>query len=118
MSPKLKKIRDGLRILDLPSEELMHHERKRIVYIVPVARNYVDYLIGFDEVPDLLIPMAYPPAVTRKIVAWWTRRWALHRASRDNVLSEITEHTLTYPMEHEARVKMPPALSLQGLLFD
>ena len=86
--------------------------------MVPVARNYADYLMGFDEVPDLLMPMADPPGVTQKIVAWWTRRWALRRASVDSVLSEINENTLTYPMEHGARVKMPPTQELQGVLFE
>jgi hypothetical protein len=117
-SPKLRKIRDGLDNLGVSSDELLHYTRKRIIYIIPVARNYSEYLLGFDDAPQYLMPMDDPQSATKSIVKWWVQRWALQRAGRDKILDEIGGHDLTYPVRHGARVRTPTTSSLQSSLFD
>lgn len=117
VSPKFRKIRSGLDTLGVPSDVLMHHERKRIVYMVPVARNYAEYLMGFDDQPEYLIPQNDPGVASKKIVEWWAQRWGLQRAVQDKFLDEIASHQITFPVAHGARVKTLTEPSLQQELF-
>lgn len=110
VSPKLRKIRGGLELLDFPADELLQHGRKRIVYGVSMVRNLREYLLGIETEPDYLIPIRDGAASTKAIADWWKRRWLCQsrRLESDAVLSEVERHTLMYPIVHGARVERPP----------
>ena len=118
MSPKFRKIRDGLDALNLPADVLLKHGRQRIVYGVPVARNLREFLLGMDDEPEYFFDMDDPSRSTREIGCWWAERWLGKRLESDDVLARVEEHTLVRPIRHGARVVLPLVDDGQANLFD
>jgi len=118
VSPKLRKIRDGLDALKLPSDVLLQHGRQRIVYGVPLIRNLREFLLGMDEKPEYVFEMKCPQKSTEEIVSWWTERWLQKRIESDNALAKVEQNTLVQPIRHGARVVLPRIDDGQGTLFD
>ena len=118
VSPKLRKIRDGLQTLGVPPNPFLKHARHRAIYMIPVAKNYSEYLMGFDSGPEYLVPLEDTKAISQKVVDWWVDRWALNRCNHDDVIADIRRHDFTYPIEHGARVQAPEPISYQGPLFE
>jgi len=109
VSPKFRKVRQALDLLNLPSETLLRHHRPRVVYAVSLIRNLGDYLIGLAKKPDYIVPSSDGAVATAKIGAWWRERWLRHRITSDDVLEEVARHTLVRPIRHGSRVPaMPP----------
>lgn len=104
VSPKLRKVRQALDLLNLPSGMLLRHHRPRVIYAVSLIRNLADYLIGLARQPDYIIPAGEGPAATAAIGAWWRERWLRHRIMSDEVLEEVARHTRVHPVTHGARV--------------
>ena len=117
-SPKLRKIREGLDALNLPTDALLRHGRSRIVYGVPLVRNLREFLLGMDDEPEYLFELEDPNKGTETIARWWSRRWLSKRIIRDQVLAQVEEHTLVRPVRHGARVMLPTLENGQGSLFD
>jgi hypothetical protein len=113
VSPKLRKVREGLELLNLPSELFLRHGRKRILYGINLVRNTRDFLLGLDEKADYLIPKKVWPEATRLIGAWWRKRWLTRRIQSDDVLADVAHHTLVHPIVHGARVVLPTEEELQ-----
>jgi hypothetical protein len=107
ISPKLRKVRQGLDLLNLPSSLLLQHHRKRIVYGVSLISNLADYLIGADRAPHYLFPLRSGPATSAGISAWWRDRWLHRRIESDDVIAEVGRHALVLPNRHGARVAIP-----------
>jgi hypothetical protein len=119
VSPKLRKIRQGLDVLGLPSDRLLRHHRKRVVYAVSLVRNLRDYLLGIDAEPEYLLSINDSPSASAGIVAWWRERWLRNRVRSDEVLAEVAKHTLIRPISHGARVVRPLApIEQRELLFE
>jgi hypothetical protein len=104
VSPKLRKVRQALDMLNMPSGMLLRHHRPRVVYAVSLVRNLADYLIGLAKQPDYILPANDVPASTAAICAWWGERWVRHRVTSDEVLVEVARHTRVHPVTHGARV--------------
>jgi hypothetical protein len=107
VNPRLRKIRDGLDLLGLDSDALLLHGNARLIYGVPLALNFREYLLGREAVPQYPFDCDHPQDVTSAIASWWTKRWLLRRIVRDDVLREVSRHRLTYPVTHGARVILP-----------
>lgn len=107
VSPKLRKIRQGLDLLGLPSDLLLRHHRQRVVYAVSLVRNLPDHLLGVDRHPSYLVPVEHGPVATTYIAAWWRERWLRNRIGSDDVLAEVARHTLVRPIRHGGRVEVP-----------
>ena len=118
VSPKLRKIRDGLDALNLPADILLQHGRQRIVYGVPVVRNLREFLLGMDDEPEYLFAMNDPERSTEEIGRWWTERWLRKRIESDDVLARVEQHTLVRPIRHGARVVLPDIDDGQATLFE
>jgi hypothetical protein len=118
VSPKLRKIRDGLDALKLPTDVLLQHGRQRIVYGVPVVRNLREFLLGMDDEPEYCFDMNEPERSTEEIGRWWTERWLKNRIESDDVLARIEQHTLVRPIRHGARVVLPHTDDGQATLFE
>ena len=118
VSPKLRKIRDGLDALNMPADVLLQHGRQRIIYGVPIARNLREFLLGMDDEPEYLFDMDEPERSTEEIGRWWTERWLRKRIESDDVLARVEQHTLVRPIRHGARVVLPRIDDGQGTLFD
>lgn len=107
VSPKLRKVRAGLDLLEFPAERLLRHHRRRIVYAISLVGNLKRYLLGMEDRPKYLLPMSEGRATTQKIASWWRERWLKNRILSDNVLSDVERHTLVRPVTHGARVILP-----------
>ena len=107
VSPKLRKVRQALDLLNMPSKILLRHYRPRVIYAVRLIRNHNDYLIGLAKRPDYIIPLNKGSVATEAIVAWWRERWLRQRITKDEVLAEVARHTCVRPITHGARVPRP-----------
>src|SRR5262249_43188881 len=85
VSPKLRKVRQALELLRLPSAVLLRHHRPRVVYAVSLVRNLGAHLLGLDPKPDYLIRLDDGQAATAQIAAWWRERWLRNRIMSDEV---------------------------------
>lgn len=117
-SPKLRKVRQALDLLSLPSAVLLRHHRPRVIYAVNLVRNLSDYLIGLARRPDYIVSPEEGPAASSAISAWWRERWLKHRISSDDVLAEVARHTPIVPVTHGARVPRRHAASQPCILGD
>jgi hypothetical protein len=121
VSPKLRKLRDGLGQLNLPANVLLQHGRARVVYGVPLARNLREYLLGKDDVPDYIFAQNNPEAATKSIATWWAERWLCRRIESETVLDEVERHTTVRfgkHLLHGACVRLPENDQEQQMLFD
>ena len=118
VSPKLRKIRDGLDSLHLPADILLKHGRQRIVYGVPVIRNLRKFLLGMDDEPEYIFDLENPERSSGEIGRWWTERWLTKRIESDDILARLEQHTLISPVRHGARVVLPRISDTQITLFD
>lgn len=103
VSPRLRKVREGLDILGMPTEALLKHGRRRSVYGVVVAKNASNYLLGIDKNPKYIFTTTGYQSV-EAVVAWWMHRWLSHRITSDKVLDQVAHHKHIHPMQHGARV--------------
>jgi hypothetical protein len=121
VSPKLRKIRDGLSRLNFPTDALLQHGRARVLYGIPLARNFRQYLLGMDDSPDYMFSLDHPKAGTDAISAWWMERWLSRRVDSDDVLLEVERHTAVRDgryLMHGACVRPASAEEFQPTLFD
>ena len=107
VNPRMRKIRDGLALLSLSADELLMHGNPRIVYAVKLANNCRNVLLGKDTKPHYIVPLKNARKKSEKITEFWRRRWLLGRIKREDVLSEVSKHGLSYPIVHGARVVLP-----------
>lgn len=113
VNPLMRKIRDGLQSLGLPSDQILRHGNARIVYGIPLASNYADVLLGLSDQPKYLMPQSAPKKQTERLAEFWLRRWVLGRICRPGVLEAVASHSLAYPVRHGARVPLPEVESDQ-----
>ena len=118
VNPRLRKIRDGLNELKLPTDELLNHGGPRLVYALSLVTNLREYLLGIDARPKYILPQQNAAEVTAGIIRWWQERWALKRIEREDVMARIAQQRLVHPIEHAARVRLPRTDVEQGLLFE
>ncbi|MEO6323555.1 MAG: Druantia anti-phage system protein DruA [Thermoanaerobaculia bacterium] len=107
VSPKLRKVREGLELLNFPSDALLRHGRQRIVYGVTLVRNTRDFLLGIEGTAKYLVPPRLGDRGTQAIADWWKARWLKGRVMSDDVLAEVARHTPVHPIKHGARVVLP-----------
>ena len=106
VNPKLRKVRAGLDALGWPSDDLLQHGRRRIIYGISLVDNLQAYLLGIDAQPRYLFSIDIRDDIER-IVTWWMDRWLLRRLSSEDVLERVASNTLTKPVRHGARVVLP-----------
>ncbi len=107
MNPRLRKLRDGLDALGLPTDDLLNHGGPRLVYGVELIENTHTYLLGMDKHPKFIMSLKGAKQLTQQIALWWMKRWLLPRIAKDGLLERVAQHNLVYPIRHGARVKVP-----------
>ena len=89
MSPRLRKIRQGISLLGL-SDDFLVHGQKRLVYGINLAHNTEPYLTGIDTVPDYILPLTDAPKIaSEKIGRHWIGRWLAMRIHEPKIMSKL-----------------------------
>jgi hypothetical protein len=107
VNPLMRKMREGLSEVGLPSEILLKHGNRRIVYGVPLAENFREVLIGLSNRPKYFLPVTDTSEVTRKLGRFWQQRWLSMRLENPEIVMEIEKHKLSFPICHGAVVNLP-----------
>jgi Druantia protein DruA len=115
VNPLIRKMREALTLVGLPSELLLKHGYKRIVYGIPLAKNFRAFLLGLEERPQYFIPQSKPKEKTSMIAGYWRRRWLSRRIEDPSVLEQVAKHGLSYPIPHGAQVQLPDKGDLEML---
>jgi hypothetical protein len=118
VNPLLRKIREALDSVGFVSDELLCHGNERVVYGIPLATNYREVLLGLAMCPLYIVPQSEDLVRTAMISEFWRRRWLLSRIQTAEILQRVSEHTLTHPIRHGARVPVPRDEELSGYLWD
>jgi hypothetical protein len=106
VNPLMRKMREALTLVGLPSELLLKHGNRRIVYGIPLAENFRRLLLGLETRPQYIIPQSDPGTKTRMIGSYWIHRWLCRRIEQESVLSQVASNCLAYPIRHGAQVKI------------
>jgi uncharacterized protein DUF4338 len=106
VNPLMRKIREALEELELPSDRILNHGNRRVVYGVALAENFREILLGFEGEPRYLIPPNMEGGGTERLATYWRQRWLTKRVGNQTILEAVTEHTLAYPITHGARVSI------------
>lgn len=88
VSPRIRKIRRGLKNCGLETD-LLKHESRRIVYGIDLAENSQDYLLGIDDDPEYYWEFDDPEKEQESIYQHWIDRWAAMRTQKQEVLEDI-----------------------------
>jgi Domain of unknown function (DUF4338) len=107
VNPLMRKLREALELMELPSDTLLRHGDKRIIYGIPLAANFRSYLLGLEGKPRYLITQKNPPLGTRLLAQYWRERWFAKRSSSPAVLERVAANSLSYPVRHGAQVPLP-----------
>ncbi len=106
VNPLMRKMREVLTLVGLPSDMLLKHGNRRIVYGIPLAENFRRLLLGLETKPHYIVPQSDPRTKTSMIGSYWIHRWLSRRIEQDSVLSEVASNCLAYPIRHGAQVKL------------
>jgi len=104
VNPLIRKIREALDEVGLLSDKILWHGNERVVYAVPLARNFREVLLGIEKRPKYLIPQTDAQAKTAALAEYWRRRWLASRIYTDGIIDNVAAHTLAHPIRHGARV--------------
>lgn len=117
-NPRLRKLRDGLDELGLPTDELLMHGTPRVAYGVSLIENLQMYLLGVETKPRYYLPTKRADQISEHIARWWMERWVSKRVLREDVRVRVAQQTLVNPIRHAARVELPRVDGDQRLLFE
>src|SRR5947209_17358670 len=104
VNPLMRKIREALDEVGLLSDEILLHGNERVVYAVPLAKNFRSVLLGLDLSPQYLIPQAGAKGKTAMLANYWRIRWLASRINTEGIIDRVAEHNLARPIRHGARV--------------
>lgn len=107
VNPLMRKMREALTEVGLPSEMVLKHGNRRIVYGVPLATNFSDVLMGLSDRPKYALPLKSAIQETARLGQFWRQRWLSKRILREGILDEVARHKLSFPISHGAMVEMP-----------
>jgi hypothetical protein len=104
VNPLMRKMREALALVGLPPE-LLRHGNKRIVYGIPLARNFRQFLMGQETRVQYLIPQKKPRDGTSLLTQFWIKRWLAGRIEDPAILERVTMDSLAAdPLRHGARL--------------
>lgn len=84
-SPRLRQVREGLEVLGIESDEVLHHATPRLFYACELDPDARARLMGIKS-------SAPSPAPTLPAIAeGWRRRWLVARARRPEVLEQLAQ---------------------------
>lgn len=85
-SPRMRLIRTGLQALGIAPDLVLKHNFKRIVYMVELAENARDFLVGKEDNPRYYFD---GPESTSLLVDYWRNRWLAMRIQNSDVMEQV-----------------------------
>jgi hypothetical protein len=82
-SPRLRQVREGLEVLGIDSNEVLHHATPRLFYVCALSQNAREHLLG------LSVADGDSAASLAVIAEGWRRRWLLPRIRRPDILERL-----------------------------
>lgn len=108
-SPRLRKLRTGLKLLGFDPENLLRHNQHRLIYGMALAADAREFLRGeTDNVPDYLKRPGKYRNATERIAAFWTRRWLASRLNHIPAI-ETLAHTPDWKLSDQVALSGAPA---------
>src|SRR5439155_6375940 len=92
VNPLMRKLRDGLAELRLPADELLNHGNPRVVYVVPIAENFREVLLGRDRLPKYWLSLKKARRHTELLAEFWRKRWLAGRITRPGIIDKAAAH--------------------------
>ena len=114
VNPKMRKITEGLARMGFPPEQVLRAGSPRAVYMIPLAHNYKDVLLGRSDSPRYILP---DDSLSAQISEFWRERWLNNRINQDDVLDATRKHCITHPRHHGAMVQLPKDEDQANLAF-
>lgn len=111
-SPRLRKLRTGLKLLGFDPENLLRHNQHRLIYGVPLAENALAFMRGEGgKLPEYIKrPGRYRDA-TERIAAFWTRRWLASRLNHTPAIESLA-HTPAWKLSDQIPVTTTTSATL------
>ena len=111
-SPRLRKLRAGLKLLGFDPENLLRHNQQRLIYGVSLAENALAFLRGESgKAPNYIKrPHQYRDA-TERIAAFWTRRWLVSRLNHTPAIESLA-HIPAWKLSDQIPVAVPDSAKL------
>jgi hypothetical protein len=74
-------------------QPLHQHEQPRLIYLVPLAKNWREYLTGKDDDPEYVYADTEddPGPETQALIDFWKLRWFYKRAQKDMIIERLEE---------------------------
>jgi hypothetical protein len=74
-------------------QPLHQHEQPRLIYLVPLAENWREYLTGKDDDPEYIYADTEedPRPETQALIDFWKLRWFYKRAQKDMIIERIED---------------------------
>ena len=117
VSPRLRRLRNTLNKLGF-NENFFMHGNRRVIYGLTLASNMEQILLGQQKRPKYFLPTSKPKLRTSQLADFWRQRWLSMRIKSEEILDKVSDHQLSYPIKHGARVILPPDQSQQLQLWD
>ena len=93
----------SLESVKLDHKLILNHGNSKIIYGIPIAMNFHNYLLSIDKEPAYLFDLKEEELMTQKIIDFWKTRWYLKRIQKNEILKRISHETTTYPIQHAGR---------------
>lgn len=79
-SPKLRKMKMGLRLIGFDPDRLLRHQQKRLIYAVPLFADAREWLLErSSHLPDYVAEPRDHASATARIAEFWISRWLANR---------------------------------------
>jgi hypothetical protein len=99
-SPKLRKIKAGLKILGFDADRLMQHRQHRLIYAAPLFPAARDWLMErSEELPHYLASPDQHRDATESIAEYWRSRWLASRLDYEPAMRAIATDRFRYLSE-------------------
>ncbi len=89
-SPKLRKLKAGMRLIGFPPDSVLRHQQRRLIYAAPLSGEARDWLL--ERTTDMTSYLANPEmfrSASGRIAEFWRARWLAMRL--DGWFSKATD---------------------------
>lgn len=86
---KMRSIAKGLGFIGM--SKLQQHENPRLVYLIPLLKNWKNYLNGVDKEAEYIFNMTQIDNEMDNLVCFWKERWYVKRIQKIEILEKIKQ---------------------------